>query len=273
MFGSVRHSSRSETAPAAAPKSPANHLTQLEEYLPEEAAAAQRTIASTGSYPLTALQRLALPQQHQAILAMQRTSGNVAVQRLLTGGDRAPSLGFGSGSRLIARSCACGGSPGVDGECVACRSKRTSAQRQPAEEGREPVMQRSPEGQPANATVVQRLPNEQLCRGWRQKIVQACFGGGGMHRGLETRYYDMLNDTVLYKHYRTVDNPHPTKGSWDGHVQQYLDQQAGMIRKLNAWDRGKCWEFGNIPALPAAVDGWAAQAPPARPQGAYVGGR
>ncbi len=35
-------------------------------------------------------------------------------------------------SRLLQRKCACGGSPGVDGECTECRAKRLSMQRQAA---------------------------------------------------------------------------------------------------------------------------------------------
>ena len=34
-----------------------------------------------------------------------------------------------SGSRVLQRRCACGGVPGVDGECAACRSKRLALQR------------------------------------------------------------------------------------------------------------------------------------------------
>ena len=34
-----------------------------------------------------------------------------------------------SGSRLLQRRCACGGVPGVDGECAACRAKRLALQR------------------------------------------------------------------------------------------------------------------------------------------------
>ena len=34
-----------------------------------------------------------------------------------------------SGGRLLQRRCACGGAPGVDGECAACRAKRLALQR------------------------------------------------------------------------------------------------------------------------------------------------
>jgi len=58
---------------------------------------------------------------------------------------------------LLQRACACGGSPGVDGECPACRAKRLGVQRQAASQSTPaavpPIVQevlRSP-GQPLNA--------------------------------------------------------------------------------------------------------------------------
>lgn len=44
------------------------------------------------------------------------------------GRDHAPA-------RLLQRRCACGGTPGPDGECEACKAKRLSVQRQPATPG------------------------------------------------------------------------------------------------------------------------------------------
>lgn len=40
------------------------------------------------------------------------------------------TLHVGMGTGLLQRKCACGGNPGVDGECAECRAKRLSLQRQ-----------------------------------------------------------------------------------------------------------------------------------------------
>jgi hypothetical protein len=62
--------------------------------------------------------------------------------------------------------------------------------------------------------------------------------GIDMHRGLLERHEGLLVDKEeLYKQYRSKSTPHPGgKGSWDGHVDQYNEQQAGLNQLLRQWN-------------------------------------
>src|SRR5215208_4516328 len=63
------------------------------------------------------------------LLKLQQTIGNQGAQRLL---HSQPVQGLRpSQGGLLQRKCACGGTPGLDGECAECRQKRLSRQRHP----------------------------------------------------------------------------------------------------------------------------------------------
>jgi hypothetical protein len=63
------------------------------------------------------------------LLKLQQSIGNQGVQRLL---HSQPVQGLRpSQGGLLQRKCACGGTPGLDGECAECRQKRLRRQRHP----------------------------------------------------------------------------------------------------------------------------------------------
>jgi hypothetical protein len=64
------------------------------------------------------------------------------------------------------------------------------------------------------------------------------FTGIDMHHGLLERHEALLLDKEdLYKKYRSTSTPHPGgKGSWNGHVDQYKGQQAGLTKLLQQWN-------------------------------------
>jgi hypothetical protein len=73
-----------------------------------------------------------VPSKHplnHPLLKLQQTIGNQGVQRLL---HSQPIQGLRpSQGGLLQRKCACGGTPGLDGECADCRRKRLPLQRHP----------------------------------------------------------------------------------------------------------------------------------------------
>jgi hypothetical protein len=73
-----------------------------------------------------------VPAKHplnHPLLKLQQTIGNQGVQRLL---HSQPVQGLRpSQGGLLQRKCACGGTPGLDGECTECRQKRLRRQRYP----------------------------------------------------------------------------------------------------------------------------------------------
>ncbi|WP_146209652.1 hypothetical protein [Vitiosangium sp. GDMCC 1.1324] len=100
--------------------------------------------------------------------------------------------------------------------------------------------------------------------------------GIDMHRGLLGRHEDLLQDKEnLYNKYRSKSTPHPDgKGSWDGHVDQYNEQQTGLSKLLQQWNnpRNGCNGDGGS-GLPqerfqiiqlAAM--WAAEQAPSQPR-------
>lgn len=102
------------------------------------------------------------------------------------------------------------------------------------------------------------------------------FTGPGMHLGLMKRHEDLLLDQEdLYNKFRSTSTPHPGgKGSWDGHIEQYKAQQAGLINLLQQWNdpRNGC-NGGGGAGLPqerfdvlrlAAM--WAAKLAPSQPR-------
>jgi hypothetical protein len=108
-------------------------------------------------------------------------------------------------------------------------------------------------------------PGSKKCLELFQKILDLINGGNGIKRGLVERFMDMLNDEILYQHHRTTSNPHPTKGSWDGHVQQYNDQQRGLNNRLNDWIKNGCDGPGG-PPLPEAANEWVKKPAPTQPK-------
>jgi peptidoglycan hydrolase-like protein with peptidoglycan-binding domain len=65
----------------------------------------------------------------QSLLKLQQTIGNQSVQRLV---HSQPVQGLRpSQGGLLQRKCACGGTPGLDGECAECRQKRLRRQLHP----------------------------------------------------------------------------------------------------------------------------------------------
>ena len=73
-----------------------------------------------------------VPAKHplnHPLLKLQQSIGNQGVQRLL---HSQPVQGLRpSQGGLLQRKCACGGTPGLDGECAECRQKRLRRQRHP----------------------------------------------------------------------------------------------------------------------------------------------
>jgi len=73
-----------------------------------------------------------MPANHplnHPLLKLQQTIGNQGVQRLV---HSQPVQGLRpSQGGLLQRKCACGGTPGLDGECAECRQKRLRRQRHP----------------------------------------------------------------------------------------------------------------------------------------------
>jgi Domain of unknown function (DUF4157) len=75
-----------------------------------------------------------MPAKHPLnypLLKLQQSIGNQGVQRLLHS-QQVQGLRPSQG-RLLQRKCACGGTPGVDGECAECRNRRM--QRSSANQG------------------------------------------------------------------------------------------------------------------------------------------
>ena len=64
-----------------------------------------------------------------AIANLQGTHGNQALLRML---DRKPAV-------IQRKRCSCGGESGPDGECAACKAKRTALQRRAVSGGDEPA--------------------------------------------------------------------------------------------------------------------------------------
>lgn len=62
--------------------------------------------------------------------------------------------------------------------------------------------------------------------------------GIDLHRGLLERHEHLLLDREeLYTKYRSESTPHPGgKGSWDGHVRQYNEQQSGLNKLIQQWN-------------------------------------
>ncbi len=54
-------------------------------------------------------------------------------------------------ANLVQRKCACGGSPGVDGECAGCRRHRLTLQRRPADGVDRHALPSSPDGKNRSA--------------------------------------------------------------------------------------------------------------------------
>src|SRR4051794_26075253 len=68
------------------------------------------------------------------VLALQKTAGNCAVSRYL-----------GRSTGVTGPRCACGGIPGADGECAACKAKRLALEQDGAHTAAPIAVQRSPQ--------------------------------------------------------------------------------------------------------------------------------
>jgi hypothetical protein len=109
------------------------------------------------------------------------------------------------------------------------------------------------------------------CGDLGQRIRDFIDGGNGIKRGLKERYQDLLDDVHdLYLNHRTVANPDPVYGSWDGHVQQYENQRRGLQNRVDKYKDDNC-DDPNTPGggqpLAADVMTWYAQSAPAQPTG------
>jgi hypothetical protein len=96
-----------------------------------------------------AFQGAPLALRRQTVLALQRSIGNAAVQRLVMR-ERAVAP-------PVRRTCACGGTPGPDGECAACRARRLGVQPATGESSPDQA-QRQPQSQPQPASSLASTP-------------------------------------------------------------------------------------------------------------------
>ena len=139
----------------------------------------------------------------------------------------------------------------IQQKCSVCKTDEEFLQRTPA-------MSTDPNFSPPG-------PGSTKCTELFQKILDFINGGNGIKKGLVERFMDMLNDVILYKNYRNKSNPHPTKGSWDGHVEQYENQRRGLNKKLSDWIKYGCDGPGG-PPLPVVANEWADKTAPEQPQ-------
>jgi hypothetical protein len=90
---------------------------------------------------------------HRLETIQQENTRHTTDHRQVSFGLRQPSF-LPVPSGLLQRKCACGGTPGVDGECAECRAKRLGSQRQVNDQAMPPIVHevlRSP-GQPLDAS-------------------------------------------------------------------------------------------------------------------------
>ena len=80
-----------------------------------------------------------------------------------------------------------------------------------------------------------------------------------LKNSIKFRYYDMLRDRYgLYKKYRKIRSPHPTFGSWEGHIQRYQEEQADLRLEIGFAEMEKC-------PVSSEAKKWSVKPPPPKP--------
>jgi hypothetical protein len=112
-----------------------------------------------------------------------------------------------------------------------------------------------------------------LFGGLTHTIDGVTLNGVNLHRGLIERWQDLNNDPRnLYQNHRTRAQAHPQYGSWEGHQDQYRDQQRGLRDRIRQWVRNNCDDPNNSGGLPQGwrnvitnARRWVTNAPPSQP--------
>ncbi len=97
-----------------------------------------------------------------------------------------------------------------------------------------------------------------------QEIRDLIDGGGKVAKGLVCRLKDLLEDKHdLFNRFK--DTPGPgRRGSWDGHVKAFDNQQNALINRMNDYILKRCGDPPGVPLPDDAVE-WGKKPTPERP--------